>query len=92
MFEKLFKKKGPRDGDSYGVLTGDYCGELLIFVEKDGDRYGFLSSPNMTNRYVPIDKFDFALKESIIEYIERVPKFVQRTSQRKFRENKPSKL
>jgi hypothetical protein len=42
----------------------------------------------MENIMVPIDKFDFGVKNNIIEYVERVPKEVRTVASSKFRENK----
>lgn len=85
---KLFKNNTPPVGSIYAVQTGDYVGEMLIFIEKKGTDYWFLSSPLMVNRSVPIDKFDFAIKESILELVERAPKYVRQTAKFKFHENK----
>lgn len=85
---KLFRSNKPKFGNLYAVQAGDYVGELLLFIEKDDKEYSFLSIPLMTNRSVPIGKFDFALKESILEFVERVPSYVRKTSKTKFYENK----
>lgn len=85
---KLFRSNKPKFGNLYAVQAGDYVGELLLFIEKDEKEYNFLSIPLMTNRSVPIGKFDFALKESILEFVERVPSYVRKTSKIKFYENK----
>jgi hypothetical protein len=85
---RLFKSNKPKEGNIYAVQTGDYAGELLLFIEKSAENYHFLSIPPMTNRTVPIDKFDFALKEGILEFVERTPTYVRKTSKFKFYENK----
>lgn len=85
---KLFKSNKPKEGNIYAVQTGDYAGELLLYIEKSGTEYQFLSIPLMTNRSVPVDKFDFALKERILEFVERSPTYVRKTSKAKFFENK----
>jgi hypothetical protein len=85
---RLFRSNTPKLGNTYAVVTGDYVGELLLFIEKDKVDYHFLSIPLMTNRRVPIGKFDFALNERILEFVERVPRYVQKTSKTKFYENK----
>lgn len=85
---KLFSSNKPKFGNLYAVQTGDYVGELLLFIEKDSTDYHFLAIPLMTNRSVPIGKFDFALKESILEFVERVPSYVRKTSKTKFILNK----
>lgn len=77
-----------REGNIYGCTTGDYVGSMLIYIEKDAKNYYFLKVPDMVNMSVPKEKFDFGVKNSIIEYIERVPKYVRKTSKAKFTENR----
>lgn len=85
---KLFSfKKTPRFGNAYAVQTGDYAGQIFIFIKKTDENYEFLSTPLMENRKVPIEKFDFALKESIIEYVNRLPRYVRNLTRLKFEEN-----
>jgi len=57
----------------YAVTTGDYVGETYICVDDSSDPLKFLSIPKNINRYVPQDKFDFAMNYDIIEYIETLP-------------------
>ena len=73
------KYKGDRElqpvkNGVYAVGTGTYVGELFVFVKKQGDNYCFLSVPKNRNREVPVDKFEFALKHKIIEFVELLPK------------------
>lgn len=84
-------KNGLKIGDSYAVQTGDYVGEIFIFIENKKNKYCFLATPELLNREVPKDKFDLAVEEGIIEYIERLPRYVRKTARAKFQENK-SKL
>jgi len=74
-------------GDTYGVQTGDYVGELWTFIRSEGDDYEFLSMPKNVNRKIPKNKFDFGLKENIIEFVEKVPKTVRRVIKAQFEEN-----
>ena len=82
-----FFKKTPKFGNVYAIQTGDYAGQMFILIKKNEDTYGFLSSPLMVNHDIPYEKFDFAIKEGIIEYVERVPKFVRNIARTKFEEN-----
>lgn len=84
----MFWKKKIKLGDTYACQTGDYVGRLLIFIDKNKHEYGFLSTPDMENQWVPIDKFDFGVKNGIIEYVERVPKEVRAVASIKFGQNK----
>jgi len=80
-----------REGNLYGCTAGDYVGSMLMFIEKDETNYGFLRIPTMENMWITKEKFDFGVEQSIIEYIERVPKYVRQTSKAKFNENKRAK-
>ena len=81
----LFKKR--KIGDLYACLMGDHVGKFFIIVEKHKDKFGVLAVPTMENLWIPRDKFDFGLDNGIIEYVERVPKEVRKTSEAKFKEN-----
>jgi hypothetical protein len=85
---KLFK--GIRFGNAYAVQTGDYAGQLFIFMHKKDGSYEFLSTPLMENRTVPISEFDFALDNGIIEYVKRVPRYVRNITRAQFEENAKS--
>lgn len=84
---KIWKGDIPKLGKIYAVNHGDYAGEMFIFIKENGENYEFLSSPKMENREVPKKDFDNGLKENIIEYIEKAPSYVRKTSKAKFEEN-----
>ena len=63
-----------KPGSCYGVLHGQFVGELFVFIEEEKDTLCFLSIPNMKNRDVPRDKFDYAMKNGVLEYIENLPR------------------
>lgn len=69
--EKLLPK--PKFKTLYGVVTGTYCGELLLFVEEDATNFHFISVPKLINRSVPKDKFQLGLTENIIEPAKTIP-------------------
>ena len=77
-----------RLGNAYACTAGDHVGKTLIYIEKVNENYGFLAIPTMENLYVPSEQFEFGIKTSIIEKIERVPKYVRKVAAFKFRENK----
>ena len=77
-----------RTGNTYACVAGDHVGKILIFLEKNDTDYGFLTIPNMENLWVPVEKFDFGLKNGIVEYIERVPKHVRQIADHQFQQNK----
>jgi len=81
-----------RVGHLYAVTSGDYVGEMWIFIKDDKTTKHFLAThreDNVTavNREVPMDKFDFGVKEGIIDYIERVPSKVYKVAQKQFEFN-----
>jgi hypothetical protein len=84
----MFWKSKIRLGNTYACQTGIHAGKMLIYIDKNSNQYGFLSSPTMENVWIPIDKFDFGIENGIIEYVERVPKIVRKVADAKWRENK----
>ena len=75
-------------GSTYACQTGIHAGKMLIFIDKNKHEYGFLASPTMENLWVPIKEFDFAVKEGIIKYVERIPKAVRKVTEAQFQSNK----
>jgi hypothetical protein len=73
---KIFKKDPLKlqPGNVYAVQTGDYAGEMLVYVLTDFMYHKFLSIPLMKNRNIPKEKFVFGMNNHIIEFVERVPK------------------
>ena len=61
-------------GNAYAVTTGTFVGEIFIYIKQDDEHMHFLSIPKMLNREVPIEKFDYAIKTKVIEYIEKIPR------------------
>lgn len=86
----LFKNR-KKHGDLYAITTGEYAGCFFVYILKEGKQCGFLSIPKMENVWATEDVFDNGVEVGIIEYVERVPKAVRRTTQVKFKENE-SKL
>lgn len=77
-FLKSFLTKKPlakrlKSGSSFGVIAGTYLGEIFVFIKREEDIMHFLSIPKMKNRSIPIEKFDYAISERVIEFIERLP-------------------
>tara|TARA_R110000787_G_scaffold100723_1_gene205786 strand:+ start:5450 stop:5722 length:273 start_codon:yes stop_codon:yes gene_type:complete len=58
----------------YAVHGGCYMGENLVYMRETVSSYHFLALPDNNTREVPKDKFEFALKESIIGFIQQIPK------------------
>jgi hypothetical protein len=92
--KSLFKNriKHPDKRKAYAVLTGDYVGEMLVYIQEEGDNFLFLSIPKNTNRLIPKEKFDFAWNHNIIEFVETLPRDVYKviTKQFQYNEDHPS--
>lgn len=69
----MFFNKHPKKGDVYAVQAGDFIGQMFIFIKKDKDDYVFLAPEEKIQR-VPIEKFDFAKEQGIIDYVENLPR------------------
>jgi len=69
IFSKRIKK-----GDVYAVQIGDYVGQFFNFIKKQDDQYVFLSTPDIKIVKVPTNKFDFAINNDIVEYVETLPR------------------
>lgn len=85
----LFKKKAPNklEGRMYAVTTGDYAGQILLFVKQVGNSYWFLSIPSNNNQEVPKDKFEFGMNNDILDYIGDLPKDIFKTVKSQFEYN-----
>jgi len=80
----------PLKGEIYAVHTGDYAGEMLIFIEEKNKNFRFLSVPIMENRIVPVESFNFARNTDIIKYVERAPEYVIKVSTLQYKHNEKS--
>jgi hypothetical protein len=75
IFLKTIKKlfNHPKRRFIYAVTAGRFLGELLVYIKKDNTDYVFLSLPLMKNRAIPMDKFDFGIREKIVEVVRKIP-------------------
>lgn len=80
-------KHNLRTRDAYAVQTGDYVGEILVFIESTPTHHSFISVPKNINRHVPREKFDFAKNNHIIELVERIPRDVYKVLAKQFKYN-----
>ena len=83
-----YLRVGIKAGDVYAIQTGDYVGEMWVFMEKINDNYHFLSIQKMKNREVPKEKFDIGVKNGIVEHVESVPRSFFKVVKRQYEENK----
>jgi len=90
---KIFSKEQdqhPSEKNIYAVTTGDYVGEMLVYVDEIADDYRFLSVPKNINRVIPKEKFDFARNNDIIEFVQEAPKEVYDVIRKQFYYNEDS--
>jgi len=81
-------QRKPKVKEAYGVPQGSYVGQILCFIEHVGDDYRFLSLPKMVIVAVPKDKFDFAIENDIMEFIEVLPDTVYKVVQAQYKRSK----
>ena len=71
-----FSSKHPKPRYIYAVTGGKFLGELLVYAKSDENDYYFLALPEMTSRVIPKEKFEFGIKENIVEVVQKIPKDV----------------
>ena len=71
----------------YAVETGDYAGQMFIVVTSTTDDVGCLSIPVMENVKVPREALEYAMTNSIITFVETLPKAVYKISEAQYLKN-----
>jgi hypothetical protein len=88
MILSFFKKQHPKQKTVYAITGGKYLGEMFVFIEeKNQNTYGFLSLPEMHIRDIPKEKFEFGLKEKIIDVIDKIPSYVYNVCVAQYKKN-----
>ncbi len=90
--KRFFKRNecNPDTRKIYAVVTGDYVGEMFIYIGEKDEEYLFLSVPKNINRYIPKEKFDFAWNSGIIEFVEKAPRQIYKVAEKQFYYNENS--
>lgn len=83
----MFETVHPKERFSYAITTGTFVGEILIFVEKTSESYGFLSIPKMVNREIPQSKFEEGITNHIVDVVERIPRDVFKVCRMQYKKN-----
>ncbi|NDG29106.1 hypothetical protein EB118_03275 [bacterium] len=86
----LFNKRHPKKGFVYAIVTGKYAGQLFVYIETNKHEHKFLSLPEMVQRTVPQDNFEFGLVNKIIDIVERLPRDIYNTCVKQYRKIKNS--
>ena len=68
----MLGSKHPIKGHVYAVVTGDYVGEMFIYVESSNNAHNFISLPKNTNRIVPKEKFEFGIANNIVDPVTKL--------------------
>lgn len=84
----FLKTKHPKQRYIYAITGGKYLGELFCYIETTDSSHWFLSLPDMKIREVPIEKFDFGIKEKIIDIVKKIPSDVFKVCQAQYQKNK----
>lgn len=71
----------------FAVQTGTYAGEMWIFCKSRGEDLLFLSIPVMENRSISKELFYNGLKNNIVKYVEKIPRYVYRIAVKQFDKN-----
>lgn len=86
------KNTHPRKGYIYAVTSGKYLGELLVYIERVDNTVSFLTLPDMKNRNIPASNFEFGVKESIVDVVEKLPKNVYNVCKKQYKKNLENNL
>lgn len=73
--QTLCKKVFPlrKEGTLFAVNSGVFIGEFFVYMEEDGDKWVFLSLPDLFIRKVPPEEFEKGFELGILEKIETLP-------------------
>lgn len=82
----MFFKPHPKTRFIYAVTTGQFAGELFVFI-KANKEYEFLSLPLMCNRKVPKDKFQYGINQKIVDVVSKIPRYVYEICKKQFIKN-----
>ena len=76
-----------KEGNIYAIHTGQYAGEMLIFVKSNKTDHCFLSIPLMCNRNIPIIVFERGLSTEVVKFVESAPPYVWEISNKQYIKN-----
>jgi|TARA_A100000172_G_scaffold71827_1_gene52642 hypothetical protein len=78
-----------RQGSVYACHHGPYAGQMFCFIMRDKKEltYNFLRMPDMITTKIPQKDFDDGLKNDIIKYVEKVPKYVFKVIEAQYKKN-----
>ena len=68
--------KTPKRRDVHAVTSGDYIGELLVYMESVNGNFCFLSLPDMKVRIVPESDVYSGIDAGVLDKVEKLPRDV----------------
>lgn len=86
---KLLNTIKIKQGNIYACHHGQYAGQLFAFIcrDKKEQTYNFLRMPDMITTKISQNDFDDGLEKGIIEFVEKVPKYVNKVIVAQYKKN-----
>jgi hypothetical protein len=79
-----------KQGEIYGIETGDFAGQMFVVVDIADEYIGCLKLPDMGNIKVPVDSFERGRNTGIITLSEKLPRSVYKISKAQYYKNEDS--
>ena len=79
-----------KEGEIYGIETGDYTGQMFVVVDITDEYVGCLRLPDMENIKVPKESFEHGRNSDIITLSEKLPRNVYKISKAQYIKNENS--
>lgn len=78
-----------KQGDAYAIHHGDFAGQTFIYINESKAElsYNFLSLPDMKPITIPYDTFASGISNNIVEFIEKVPRYVTKVIIKQYKKN-----
>ena len=78
-----------RQGNMYAVHHGDYAGQMFCYINQNRKEqlYNFLSIPEMKTIAITQADFNEGMKNDLVKYVEKVPKYVFKVIEAQFLKN-----
>ena len=78
-----------RQGEIYACHHGQFAGQMFLFIFRNKEEltYNFLRMPDMITTKISQNDFDDGLKNEIIKFVEKVPKYVFKVIEAQYKKN-----
>ena len=76
-------------GNIFACHHGQWAGQMFCYIcqDKKEQTYNFLRMPDMITTKIPQKDFDDGLKNDIIKYVEKVPRYVFKVIEAQYKKN-----